>query len=94
MEIEWISSHYKEDNRIFDSEYEAWEWADGLLPDFVPSLAKRMNVGYATPDKKVIHHLETLLPKWAGYHDRDVTTKKEITTINGQVIYKIWTEEV
>lgn len=31
----WINGSHKEDNRIFDSEFEVDEWARALYPDFV-----------------------------------------------------------
>ena len=62
--IKWINGIYKEDNRIFDSDWEAYEWADGLHSDIVPDLAAKVNVGYATPDKKVYSNLLDLIPEW------------------------------
>ncbi|NRD76576.1 hypothetical protein HPT25_03605 [Bacillus sp. BRMEA1] len=52
--ITWINGNYKEDNRIFDSKNQAEEWADALLPDSSPYLLGKIDVGYATPDEKVI----------------------------------------
>ncbi|NRD78484.1 hypothetical protein HPT25_14045 [Bacillus sp. BRMEA1] len=92
--IVWISGSYKEDNRIFNSKIQAEEWADALLPDFGPYLISKINVGYATPDEKVIKYLESILPKWASYNNVKISIHRDITTIDGQEIYKIWTQQV
>jgi hypothetical protein len=92
--VKWINGSYKEDNRIFDSEFEAEEWTDALYPDFVPFLANKMNVGYKTPDEKVIKYLADFLPGWACSNDINVRICTEKTTVDGQIIYKIWTESV
>ena len=52
--VKWINGRYKEDNRIFDSEFEVKEWTEALYPDFVAYLCDKNNVGYETPDEKVI----------------------------------------
>jgi hypothetical protein len=92
--IIWINGSYKEDNRIFNSSIQAEEWADSLLPDFGPYLVSKVNVGYATPDEKVIKCLEYLLPKWASYNNVKITIHKEKTIVDGQEIYKIWAQQV
>ena len=91
--VKWINGDYKEDNRIFGSEFEAKEWAEALYPDFVAYLGDQMNVGYATPDEKVIKHLVSILPQWAGYNNLQVEVSTEKTKINSQIVYKIWTEQ-
>jgi hypothetical protein len=92
--IVWINGSYEEDNRIFDSKRQAEEWTDALLPDFGPFLIRKMNVGYATPDEKVINYLESFLPKWASYNNVKISIQREKTIIDGQDIYKIWTQQV
>ena len=89
--VMWINGSHKEDNRIFDSEFEVEEWARALYPDFVAFLSNHTNVGYATPDEKVINYLAVLFPQWA--HNLDLKVRVCTTKIekNGQIIYKIWT---
>ncbi|SOC15298.1 hypothetical protein SAMN05880501_10868 [Ureibacillus xyleni] len=89
--VKWINGSYKEDNRIFDSEFEVKKWADALYPDFVAYLGNKNNVGYATPDEKVIKYLASLLPQWAVYNNLQIGVCTGKTKINGQIIYKIWT---
>jgi hypothetical protein len=90
MEIEWISGLHKEDSMIFDSEFEAYEWADGLHSDIVPYLWEKVNVGYETPDKKVYTNLLNLLPKWIKEIDVKFNIYNDEIEVDGQVIYKIW----
>lgn len=33
MEIHWANGQYREDNRIFDSQFEVYEWTDSLYQD-------------------------------------------------------------
>ncbi|QFG00990.1 hypothetical protein PB01_20550 [Psychrobacillus glaciei] len=91
MEIQWLSGQYSEDNRIFDSLFEAYEWTDSLYPEFLIYLVNKVNVGYATPDEKIIDYLTDFIPKWADYLNVKVTVIKEVTERNGKYIYKIWT---
>lgn len=91
--IVWINGNYEEDNRIFDSKRQAEEWADSLLPDFGPYLISKNNVGYATPDEKVIKYLEYLLPKWSDYNNVKINIHREKTIRDGQEIYNIWTTQ-
>lgn len=88
--IKWINGSHKEDNRIFNSEFEVEEWAGALYPDFVAYLSE-INVGYATPDEKVIKYLASLFPQWADYINLQIGVCTGKTEINGQIIYKIWT---
>jgi len=55
--VKWINGSHKEDNRIFDSEFEVKEWTEALYPDCVAYLSDKNNVGYATPDEKEIKYL-------------------------------------
>lgn len=87
----WINGSHKEDNRIFDSEFEAKEWSEALYPDFVAYLSNKNNVGYATPDEKVIKYLVSLFPQWGDYINLQIGDCTGKTEINGQIIYKIWT---
>lgn len=87
----WINGSHREDNRIFDSEFEVEEWARALYSDFAAYLSDQTNVGYATPDEKVINYLESLFPSWADYINLQVGVCTGKTEINGQIIYKIWT---
>lgn len=92
--IVWINGTYEEDNRIFDSSRQAEEWADALLPDFGPYLISKIDVGYATPDEKVIKYLECLLPVWAGYNNVKISIHRERKIKDGKEIYSIWTKQV
>ena len=49
MNITWINENYKEANRIFDSSFEVYEWADSLYPDFGGGMYTY--VGYESLDK-------------------------------------------
>ncbi len=75
--VKWINGSYKEDNRIFDSEIQAEEWVDILYPDFGPYLFNKINVGYASPDEKVIKYLANYLPKWVRYINENVSIHTE-----------------
>lgn len=92
-DITWISGSYKEDHRFFNSELEAEEWTNALYSDFVPYIANKLNVGYASPDKKVIQSLEKLLPEWADYHEVKIHICKENISADGEVIFKVWTQQ-
>lgn len=92
--IVWINGSYKEDKVVFDSNIQAEEWADSLLPDFGPYLISKVNVGYASPDEKVIKYLEYLLPKWARHNNVKISIHREKTIRDGQDIYKIWTQQI
>lgn len=74
------------DGRIFDSEWEAQEWADSLATDFFPL----DDVGYVTPDEKVFGWLCRLLPQWMTYEDFPTTIHTAIGMVDGRRIYKIW----
>ncbi|MDQ0878270.1 hypothetical protein QFZ77_006929 [Paenibacillus sp. V4I3] len=88
MDIEWINEKYKEANRIFDSTWEVYEWADSLYPDFAGGL--RVNVGYATPDDKVFAHLAEHLPKWASNNNIRINVNTSKDLVDGKMIYRIW----
>lgn len=90
----WVNGSSNEDNRIFDSEIEAREWADALYTDFAAYLSEENNVGYATPDEKVINYLLTFLPQWADYNHFEVEVFTEKIKISGEIIYRIWTVNV
>lgn len=94
MEIQWINGQYPEDERIFDSQMEVYEWTNSLYPDFSNGLFRVVNVGYATPDEKVIDSLTELLPQWAAYLNVQVTMHKDKIEINGKYIHRIWTSKV
>lgn len=89
--VNWINGSHKEDNRIFDSEFEVKVWTEALYPDFVAYLSDKSNVGYATPDEKVIIYLASLFPQWAVSINLQIGVCTGKTEINGQIIYKIWT---
>ncbi len=91
--IKWINGSYIEDNRIFNSERQAEEWVDALYPDFVAYLSNNINVGYASPDEKVIKYLESYLPKWASYNNVNVSIHIGKITKDGQIIFEIWTSQ-
>ncbi|KGR79677.1 hypothetical protein [Ureibacillus sinduriensis] len=90
-DVNWLNGSHKEENRIFDSEFEAKEWAEALYPDFVAYLSDKNNVGYATPDEKVIKYLTALFPQWASYINLQIGVCTGKTETNDQIIYKIWT---
>lgn len=73
------------DRRIFDSEWEAQEWADSLSDDFFPL----HDVGYATPDVKVFRWLCKLLPQWQTYEEFPTTIYTAIEIVDGRPCYKI-----
>ncbi|MFB7159718.1 hypothetical protein [Lysinibacillus sp. NPDC056232] len=89
--VKWINGSYKEDNRIFDSEFEVKEWTEALYPDFVAYLSDKNNVGYATPDGKIIKYLASLFPQWAVYNKLQIGVCTGQTEIDGQIIHKICT---
>ena len=61
MCVKWIHGRYKEDSRVFDSVWEAEEWAESLYSDIIGE--GFVNVGYATPDKKVAELLIREIPR-------------------------------
>ena len=89
--VTWINGSHKEDHRIFDSAFEAEEWSEALYPDFVAYLDDENNVGYASPDEKVIKYLASRFPKWGDYINLQIGVCIGKTEIDGRVIYKIWT---
>ncbi|MEK5038668.1 hypothetical protein [Sporosarcina sp. FSL K6-3457] len=93
MEVQWINGQYPEDKRIFDSEMEVFEWTNSLYPDFSNSLCREENVGYVTPDEKVIDYLTDLLPQWADYLNVQVIVHKDKIKEEGKIVYRIWTSK-
>ncbi|WP_066299122.1 hypothetical protein [Bacillus sp. FJAT-29937] len=91
--VKWLNGGYKEDNRIFDSEFEAKEWADALYSDFVAYFGNQNDIGYASLDEKVIKYLAAFLPQWADYNNVQVEVCAEKIKIDGQTIYKIWSQQ-
>ncbi|MEK5068650.1 hypothetical protein [Sporosarcina sp. FSL K6-1508] len=94
MEIQWLNGQYPEDKRIFDSQMEVYEWTNSLYPDFSNCLFSEINVGYGTPDEKVIDYLTELLPQWADYLNVEVIVHKDKIKEDGKYVYKIWTAKV
>lgn len=90
MGIQWINGKYEEDQRVFDSVYEAWEWSDGLHPDISSYLSQKLKVGYASPDVKVIDHLSNLIPNWADDLQVKVNIHCGKKIIDNKTIYEIW----
>ncbi|GLG01221.1 hypothetical protein Alches_12600 [Alicyclobacillus hesperidum subsp. aegles] len=96
MSIKWIHGRYKEDSRVFDSQWEAEEWADSLYPDIVGE--GFVNVGYATPDQKVVDFLIRQIPRWAEFlkmHNPSmpaVAVHSSTDVVAGQPRYKVWIE--
>ncbi|MGG2028009.1 hypothetical protein AB1282_20115 [Gottfriedia sp. S16(2024)] len=88
--IIWINGSYKEDNYIFETHLQAEMWADALYPDFGQYLCSNTNVGYATPDEKVIKCLSELLPEWINYNKTNGSICLGEEKINGRIIFKIW----
>lgn len=91
MDIQWVSGQYAEDNRIFDSLHEVYEWTDSLYPEFLIHLVNKVNTGYSTPDEKVIESLAILIPKWADYLKVGITIHKDTVKVEGKPVYRIWT---
>ncbi len=91
MKIHWINGQYSEDNRIFDTKNEVYEWSNSLYGDFLGYLVSKVNVGYTTPDEKVINSLEKLIPKWANYLNIMVVVQKDKNNVNNKYLYRIWT---
>jgi len=91
--IKWINGSYNEDNLIFNSKRQAEEWVDALYPDFVAYLSNNTNVGYASPDEKVIKYLASYLPEWASYNNVNVRIHTGKITKDGQTLYKIWSSQ-
>ncbi|MEK3886676.1 hypothetical protein [Bacillus sp. FSL K6-3431] len=94
MEIQWMNGQYPEDKRTFDSQMEVYEWTHSLYPDFSNCLFREINVGYGTPDEKVIDYLTELLPQWAGYLNVEVIVNKDKIKEDGKYVYRIWTSKV
>lgn len=94
MCIKWIHGRYKEDSRVFDSEFEAEEWADSLYSDIVGE--GFVHVGYATPDKKVADFLIRHILRWAEFVRTGnpslppVIAGTSTDTLDGQPLYKVW----
>ena len=91
MKIHWVNGQYLEDNRIFDTENEVYEWSNSLYGDFLGCLVTKVNVGYTTPDEKVVNSLEKLIPKWANYLNIMVVVQKDKINVNNKYLYRIWT---
>ncbi|MCS1382449.1 hypothetical protein NXZ75_09600 [Lysinibacillus sphaericus] len=91
MEIHWVNGQYREDNRIFDSPFEVYEWTDSLYQDFSNHFLREENVGYASPDVKVIDCLTELIPQWAGYINVVVILHRDVIEVDGKYLYRVWT---
>lgn len=93
MAVKWIHGQYREDNRMFDSTWEAEEWADSLYSDFAG--AGFVNVGYATPDEKVAFHIAAQLTIWLDWAKSNVdipecTVQTATENADGKFTYKVW----
>lgn len=65
---------------------------DGLIVSrFLKSLFREENVGYATPDVKVIDCLTELIPQWAGYINVVVVLHRDEIEVDGKYVYRVWT---
>lgn len=79
---------------MFDSTWEAEEWADSLYPDIVGE--GFVNVGYATPDQKVADFLIRQIPRWAEFLRSRAPSIPAVTVgtstemVNGLLLYKVW----
>lgn len=93
MIIHWVNGQYPEDQRVFDSQVEVYEWTHSLYPDFSNCLFREASVGYATPDEKVIEYLSELIPKWADYLNVRVTLHTDKVLEDSEYIYRIWTTQ-
>lgn len=91
MEIEWINGQHKEDNLIFDSVFEAEEWADSIAQDLSIYLWNGKNGGYKTLDVKVFEYLKYRIPFIAEYYNAEnVTFNEDEELIEGLTYYKFW----
>lgn len=94
MEVKWINGESREDTRIFDSTWEAEEWADSLYSDFAGE--GFINVGYAHPDRKVFEYFLVNKENWVRsamtnpYLPELVFMTEETTDSNGNPLYKVW----
>lgn len=86
-EIKWFHERDPVGNRIFDSWWEADEWADSILTDFYPF----DNIGYMTPDEKVMACLLRRLPPYIRGCDWEATVHTATDSIDGKTVFKIWT---
>ncbi|MEK5486980.1 MULTISPECIES: hypothetical protein [unclassified Lysinibacillus] len=91
MEIYWVNGQYQEDEQIFDSQFEVYEWTDSLYQDFSNGFLRKENIGYATPDIKVIDCLTELIPQWAEYMNVYVTMHRDKIEVDCKKMYRIWT---
>ncbi|MFB5191705.1 hypothetical protein [Alicyclobacillus fastidiosus] len=99
MEIKWVNGLHKQDNMVFDSRWEAEEWADSVYTDLAGFGFGYVGVGYATPDEKVARYLAEHFPKWLHSISNDsscrsFTVHSETENIDGRTIYKVWTEPI
>lgn len=91
LEIHWVNGQYREDERIFDSQFEVHEWTDSLYQDFAYCFFRKELVGYATPDIKVIDYLTKLIPEWAENVNVKVILHRDEIHVDGNYMYRIWT---
>ncbi|MBS4199161.1 hypothetical protein KHA93_05770 [Bacillus sp. FJAT-49732] len=56
-------------------------------------MGNQINVGYTTPDKKVIKYIASVWPQWADYNNLLVDINTDKTKIGDQTIYRIWTQQ-
>lgn len=87
MDITWIDEQDPVGHRIFDSWWEADEWADSILTDFYPF----DRIGYMTPDQKVMASLLRRLPPYIRECAFEALVHTAIDSIDGKTLYKIWT---
>lgn len=90
MEINWVNGQYPEDNSIFDSQFEVYEWTNSLYQDFSNCFFREENVGYITPDVKVIDCLTELIPQWARYTNVNVILHRDKIEVDSKYVYRIW----
>lgn len=91
MEVEWINGQHKEDSLIFDSDFEAYEWADSIAQELSGYLWNTKSGGYMTRDIKVMEYLEKRMPFIAEFENvKNVNFNKGTEIIDGHTYYKIW----
>ena len=88
MQIRWINDIDPTGNRIFDSVWEAEEWADSLSSDFWAG--DMDHVGYFTRDEKVYSFLQKLLPEWLMYSHKPIDVHMDIESTPSGPLYRIW----
>jgi hypothetical protein len=88
MQIRWSSGENREDHMIFDSLWEAEEWADSIRGDIIQGVFD----GYTTPDQKVAFALAYYLAESAHYlaEWEQFIVYATKTRESDKFMYKVW----